>query len=91
MSDYGLMVWDASGNVVFDVTTVNPRLIGSFSAGTTDGSVTIPVPAGAEIMVTPRGSGAVAQITRTGNLFEWKYGSTPSDLRSSFNADVWAI
>ncbi len=36
----GLQVWDASGNLVLDVTTRLPRILGSVQTGTSAGSVT---------------------------------------------------
>lgn len=38
----GLQCWDASGNLVLDVTDRLTRVLGTFNTGTTDGSITDP-------------------------------------------------
>lgn len=86
---YGLQVFNASGSVVMDSTTRCGRVMGTFSTGTSNGSVNITPPGSSTLwaaLVSPKadigdGSGAPG-LSISGTTISWTFstGTGPSSL-----------
>jgi len=85
----GLQIWDASGNLIFDTNTLAPRILTSVAIGTTNGSQSVTIPAGNNVIAEPRDSSVSATVS--GGTVSWNWGTTPSNLRNSDTIDLLLI
>lgn len=85
----GLQIWDAAGNLIFDTNTLAPRILTSIAIGTTNGSQSVSVPAGNNVVAQPRDSSVSAGVS--GGTLSWNWGTTPSGLRNADTIDLLLI
>lgn len=74
----GLIVKDATGRQILDMTTRISRSVGSFNTGTGNGSVAVGFPGGTPWFVrVPDGStgrkGKGPAVVLSGNVFSWSF------------------
>lgn len=82
----GLQIFDASGNIVLDVTDRVFRVLSINAVGATDGSVTVPELTQGTPIVAITGSGGAGrapQATVTGTTVSWSYGDIPTGQRDA--------
>jgi len=77
----GLVIKDTSGNIILDMTTRIPREIGSFSTGTSNGSLAVSFPAGTiwwvrSVTATTGFYGKPPAVTLSGSTFTWAFSFT---------------
>lgn len=87
MTEYGLRIRDASGNIISDSSSQHARLVYSTIAlANVSGNVTLDELDGINTVcvgVSLSGSGMTHNVTRNGNVFTWTARNEPINIHST--------
>lgn len=80
----GLKTWDRDGNPLIDMTRPISKVVGYFETGTSNGSITVTIPAGTVFFFqvpSVTGGGATAKLAAVvhngGGNFSWAFNFPP--------------